>query len=321
MVVDRGVAESRRHTAGPVEGSPGDVVVRRTAAGWRVEGPFPTLPTDTVDDLGLALALADLLAGGAVPGRRPARPVDGLDEVSQLRSAIRQLEHALASRVVVEQAIGVLTERWRVAPRDAFEQLRRVTRSHGLRIHELAISVVESCADPDVLLPPELVPQRPAGSGPPEPGRARTGAVEAARGGGGSGPSAASGGPAGSAVRTAAAERARAGAGRRGCRHRGTSGSRTSGSRTSGSRTSGSRTSGCRTRGSRRGVLTNGPDERLPDQSPPRQTGQPPTTLRFRSAQPAPELPAPPAARSAEPAVPAGIVPAPAHGRQARADG
>ena len=78
------------------------------------------------------------------PGPRPPRPADGADEVIRLRASVRQLEHALSSRVIVEQAIGVLSERWRVVPRDAFEQLRRVTRSHGLRIHELAKLVIES---------------------------------------------------------------------------------------------------------------------------------------------------------------------------------
>jgi hypothetical protein len=167
-VVDRGVAEPGRH-AGPPE--VGDVVIRRTAAGWRVEGTFPSLPTDTVDDLGHALTLADLLADDAPPGARPPRPADGLDEVTRLRASVRQLEHALASRVIVEQAIGVLTERWGVAPRDAFEQLRRVTRSHGLRIHQLAKLVIDSSTDPAVSLPEELVPthRAPAASAPPEP--------------------------------------------------------------------------------------------------------------------------------------------------------
>jgi hypothetical protein len=168
-VVDRGVAEPGRHAAGHPEPARGEVVIRRTSTGWRVEGTFPALPTDTVDDLGHALTLADLLAEGAVPGPRPPRPADGLDEVTRLRASVRQLEHALASRVVVEQAIGVLTERWHVAPRDAFEQLRRVTRSHGLRIHDLAKLVIESSTDPDVGLPAELVPVQHAPGTPPEP--------------------------------------------------------------------------------------------------------------------------------------------------------
>lgn len=169
QVVDRGVAEPGRHAAGNPEPSPREVVIRRTSTGWKVEGAFPTLPTDTVDELWQALVLADLLADGTAPGPRPPRPPGDSDEVTQLRASVRQLEHALASRVTVEQAIGVLTERWRVAPRDAFEQLRRVTRSHGMRIHELAKLVVESSTDSDSGLPAELIPvQRDAG-GSPEP--------------------------------------------------------------------------------------------------------------------------------------------------------
>jgi ANTAR domain len=165
-VVDRGVAEPGRHTVGLPEQARGEVVIRRSPTGWKVEGSFPALPTDTVDELGHALTLADLLAEGTVPGPRPARPADGLDEVAQLRASVRQLEHALASRVTVEQAIGVLAERWHVAPRDAFEQLRRVTRSHGLRIHDLAKQVIESSTDPEAGLPAELA--QPA-TAPPEP--------------------------------------------------------------------------------------------------------------------------------------------------------
>jgi hypothetical protein len=144
-------------------------VIRRTSTGWRVEGPFPTLPTDTVGDLGHALVLADLLADEIVPGPRPPRSPDDLDEVARLRESVRQLEHALASRVIVEQAIGVLSERWRMAPRDAFERLRRVTRSHGMRIHELANLVIESSTDPEIGLPAELVPLQRGAEGPSQP--------------------------------------------------------------------------------------------------------------------------------------------------------
>jgi hypothetical protein len=128
------------------------------------------LPTDTVDELWHALILADLLADGVVPGPRPPRSPGGdVDEVIRLRASVRQLEHALASRVTVERAIGVLSERWKAAPRDAFERLRRVTRSHGLRIHDLAKLVIESITNPDCGLPAELDPVQREGDGPPEP--------------------------------------------------------------------------------------------------------------------------------------------------------
>jgi ANTAR domain len=158
-VVERGVADAGRP----------DVVVRRTSAGWTVEVEGAGHP---VEELGTALTLADLLTGGAVPGARPPRATGPQDEVERLRASVQQLEHALASRVLVEQAIGVLTERWRVSPRDAFEHLRRVTRSRGLRIHELARTVVDSCTDQEVRLPVELTaPPAGAQTTPPEPRR------------------------------------------------------------------------------------------------------------------------------------------------------
>jgi hypothetical protein len=135
-----------------------DVVIRRTAAGWRVEGSCPEEPAQSADDLCEAMVLADLLAGEIRPGARPPRQADPLDEVGQLRLAVRQLEHALAARVRIEQAIGVLAERWRGTPREAFERLRRVARSRGMRVHDLGGEVIASIADPAVRLPDELVP-------------------------------------------------------------------------------------------------------------------------------------------------------------------
>jgi AmiR/NasT family two-component response regulator len=102
------------------------------------------------------MVLADLLAGELQPGVRPARNDQPLDEMGQLRLSVKQLEHALAARVVVEQAIGVLTERQHSTPRDAFERLRKVARSRGRKVHDLAKEVVMSSTDSSVPLPPEL---------------------------------------------------------------------------------------------------------------------------------------------------------------------
>ncbi len=62
--------------------------------------------------------------------------------------SVKQLEHALAARVVVEQAIGVLTERQRSSPRQAFERLRKVARSRGRKVHDLSREIVMSATDP-----------------------------------------------------------------------------------------------------------------------------------------------------------------------------
>jgi hypothetical protein len=144
------------------------VSVYRTPAGWRVAGlgPDSTEPAAVADDLLSALVLADLLGadvapGGVVPGSRPARPpAADLDEAARLRIAVQQLEHALAARVVVEQAIGVLAERSGLPPRDAFENLRRIARSRGRKVHELSREVVASVTDPSVVLPEGLPARR-----------------------------------------------------------------------------------------------------------------------------------------------------------------
>src|SRR5262249_31562264 len=77
-------------------------------------------------------------------------------EADRLAVTVAQLEHALAARVRVEQAIGVLAERHRLRPREAFDLLRKASRSRGTRVTELAQEVVESTANPLLRLPDEL---------------------------------------------------------------------------------------------------------------------------------------------------------------------
>jgi hypothetical protein len=137
------------------------VVIRRVPdGGWSVDGATSPRAVGATPDLTSAMVLADLLAGEIAPGARPARSDDPLDEVGQLRLSVKQLEHALAARVVVEQAIGVLTERQHASPREAFERLRKVARSRGRKVHDLAREVVQSSTNPAVPLPPELAGRR-----------------------------------------------------------------------------------------------------------------------------------------------------------------
>jgi hypothetical protein len=129
-------------------------VVRRTPTGWRVGGG------QEVPDLVSAMVLADLLtseAGAPQPrAQAPGRAPEDASEVERLRHTIAQLEHALHSRVVVEQAIGVLAERHTMAPREAFERLRSSARSRGRKVADLARDVVESSTSPLTVLPDEL---------------------------------------------------------------------------------------------------------------------------------------------------------------------
>jgi hypothetical protein len=112
---------------------------------------------EPVEDLTVGMALADLLSPDLIPPARPPRPSEQLDEAGNLRLQVEQLQHALAARVVVEQAIGVLAERLSVSPREAFERLRRLSRSRGQKVHDLARLVVASVGNPAVsALPREL---------------------------------------------------------------------------------------------------------------------------------------------------------------------
>ncbi len=134
-----------------------EVRLRRTSTGWEVEDGQGA--TSVAEDLTVAMSIADLIAaesGDPAPLPRPARPTDEPSETERLRVQISQLEHALSARVVIEQAIGVLSQRFSVAPREAFDRLRRAARSRGQRVHDLALNIVRSARDETVALPADL---------------------------------------------------------------------------------------------------------------------------------------------------------------------
>jgi AmiR/NasT family two-component response regulator len=70
------------------------------------------------------------------------------EDVAALRERAEQLQRALDSRVVIEQAKGVLAERLALPPDEAFEILRRAARSAQSPIHDLAREVVLAPATP-----------------------------------------------------------------------------------------------------------------------------------------------------------------------------
>ena len=82
--------------------------------------------------------MSDLLNGGGV----------GQSYVAELIRKNAQLELALSSRVVIEQAKGILAERLSIGVDPAFELLRRAARSNRMRIHDLARRVVEERETP-----------------------------------------------------------------------------------------------------------------------------------------------------------------------------
>lgn len=142
------------------------IVVRRGEHGWQVGD-------EQAADLTSAMVLADLLAAdlgtpaAPIAGPPAGPPGNGAvseeDEAARLAVTVAQLEHALAARVRVEQAIGVLAERHRIQPRQAFEQLRSAARSRGRRVIDIASDVVASATNPLLQLPDEL--SRPRATG------------------------------------------------------------------------------------------------------------------------------------------------------------
>jgi hypothetical protein len=132
---------------------PDNAVVRRTKDGWRVG-------SDDLPDLTCAMILADLLAAengmSDTPSAKPSCEPSVANEAGRLRATVGQLEHALATRIRVEQAIGVLAERHRIKPRQAFEQLRDAARCRGRKVIDIAGDVVASATNPLLQLPDEL---------------------------------------------------------------------------------------------------------------------------------------------------------------------
>jgi ANTAR domain len=86
----------------------------------------------------LARSLADAAAAGLALSA----------ELRRQETAITQLQSALASRVVIEQAKGILAERWKVTPDQAFSALRRQARTNQQALAQLARAVISGTADP-----------------------------------------------------------------------------------------------------------------------------------------------------------------------------
>ncbi len=128
-------------------------------------GGVSTPPPPAVRASDAESGAADARARGPVPRpgahraeETPFGPADAaqLREADQLKETVAQLERALTVRVRVEQAIGVLAERHRIRPRQAFELLRSASRARGQKIMETASQVIASATNPLLRLPEEL---------------------------------------------------------------------------------------------------------------------------------------------------------------------
>jgi len=137
-----------------------------TVAAARADGAVPR--PESAD-----LAAADGAAGRSSRSRKAARGAPAAEaeadaaaaadsesaivsEARRLKATVSQLQYALTARIRVEQAIGVLAERHRIQPRQAFEQLRAAARARGQKVIDIAADVVASATNPLLQLPDEL---------------------------------------------------------------------------------------------------------------------------------------------------------------------
>jgi GAF domain-containing protein len=92
-------------------------------------------------DASLAQALADVATIALLQQR-------ALDQ-QHIEKA--QLQRALTSRIIIEQAKGILAERWQTGVDAAFVALRGYARSHQLRLSDCARQVIEQTLDTDAI--------------------------------------------------------------------------------------------------------------------------------------------------------------------------
>jgi AmiR/NasT family two-component response regulator len=69
--------------------------------------------------------------------------------IASLEAENAQLRDALASRIVIEQAKGVLIERLDLPPDDVFNLLRSAARRGRMSIHIVAEEILKSRVTPD----------------------------------------------------------------------------------------------------------------------------------------------------------------------------
>jgi GAF domain-containing protein len=95
------------------------------------------------DDVAIAQALADIATIAILQNR---------DTVAT-REVNAQLESALTSRIVIEQAKGMIAQSQLIPVDEAFNRLRRYARNHNLRLADVARDTVDGAIDPSTYSP------------------------------------------------------------------------------------------------------------------------------------------------------------------------
>ncbi|MFG2858686.1 ANTAR domain-containing protein [Streptomyces mirabilis] len=86
------------------------------------------------------------MASPAFPGREPGvgpRVDDLVQQVEQLGTENEQLQRAVASHAVVDQAIGVLVMMAKISPEDGFTVLREVSQHTNTKLSSIAEQIIK----------------------------------------------------------------------------------------------------------------------------------------------------------------------------------
>jgi GAF domain-containing protein len=100
-------------------------------------------------DLAVAQAMADIATIGILQERA----------IRDSRAFSAQLEVALDSRIVIEQAKGIVAERNQVGVDEAFQQIRHFARSHNRLLSETARQIIANAILPATLTSPKPNPK------------------------------------------------------------------------------------------------------------------------------------------------------------------
>lgn len=95
------------------------------------------------EEVALLRTASDILAAGVARSQAGTISNGLRARLTEAEEKIAQLQHALDSRVVIEQAKGILAQRHGIPVDVAFERLRSHARSNRLKIHDAAQKVVD----------------------------------------------------------------------------------------------------------------------------------------------------------------------------------
>jgi len=106
------------------------------------------------------LGESDLVAGQTMADLATIAILQQRD-MERALTTTEQLQTALASRIVIEQAKGILSARCGIGVDDSFQQLRQYARTHNRRLHDVAQDLIQG------VIPIEAfpAPDRPQPSG------------------------------------------------------------------------------------------------------------------------------------------------------------